>query len=414
MTAEIAVANKWGVALAADSAVTTEQFHKNKIIEKVYNSANKLFTISKFWPVGAMIYNGVSVGGTPWETIIKCARSALGRTKFDTLSEYSDYLFNFMSDNAWLFPKATLDKQFRVAVYRILYKIYKDKATKKSFITQLDKAVARLEKLKSIDLCNEEFEKSVITDYRKELDDAYRLILPAGHIVGNKKKLDRIVQLSFCKKERLSGYSGIVICGFGEKDVFPSLFEFYCDAVVCGKIRYWMKSKHEISASSGAFVVPFADTEIVKTLTEGVNPRFQKKYYEEAIKVVMALPGAIIEKITQLTQAEKDQYKGAAVQPAIEMFVEFDKKMREYRSEEHVEPIEHTIESLPLSELASVAETFLSTSQIYKRVNPETETVGGPLDLAVISKGDGFVWIKRKHYFSEEKNRAFANKYLEV
>ena len=414
MTAEIAVANKWGVALAADSAVTTEQFHKNRIVEKVYNSANKLFTVSKFWPVGAMIYNGVSIGGTPWETIIKCARSHLGRKRFDTLPEYADYLFSFMITNAWLFPKESLEQQFRVAVYRIMYKLYKNKMAKKEFTAQLDKTIARLEKLKSIDLCDESFEKNVIADNRKQLDDAYNLILPTGHVSGNKRKLDRVVQLSFCKKERLSGYSGVVICGFGEKDIFPSLLEFYCDAIISGKLRYWLKAKREVSASSGAFVLPFADTEIVKTLTEGVNPRFQKKYHEEAIKVVMSLPGAIIERITQLTQAEKNQYKNAAIQPSIDMFMEFDKKMREYRKDEHVEPIEHTIESLPLSELAAVAETFLSTSQIYKRVNPETETVGGPVDLAVISKGDGFVWIKRKHYFSEDLNKAFGNKYLEV
>ena len=30
--------------------------------------------------------------------------------------------------------------------------------------------------------------------------------------------------------------------------------------------------------------------------------------------------------------------------------------------------------------------------------------MGGPVDVAVISKGDGFIWIKRKHYFSPELN----------
>jgi len=28
-----------------------------------------------------------------------------------------------------------------------------------------------------------------------------------------------------------------------------------------------------------------------------------------------------------------------------------------------------------------------------------TETVAGPIDVAIISKGDGLIWIKRKHYF---------------
>ncbi len=42
----------------------------------------------------------------------------------------------------------------------------------------------------------------------------------------------------------------------------------------------------------------------------------------------------------------------------------------------------------------------------------DAETVGGPIDVAVISKGDGFIWIKRKHYFSPELNpQFFANYY---
>ncbi len=42
------------------------------------------------------------------------------------------------------------------------------------------------------------------------------------------------------------------------------------------------------------------------------------------------------------------------------------------------------------------------------------ETVGGPIDVVVISKGDGFVWIKRKHYFKPELNpHFFSNYYME-
>jgi hypothetical protein len=41
----------------------------------------------------------------------------------------------------------------------------------------------------------------------------------------------------------------------------------------------------------------------------------------------------------------------------------------------------------------------------------ELETVGEPIDVAVISKGDGFVWIKRKHYFDANVNPGFFARY---
>jgi hypothetical protein len=37
--------------------------------------------------------------------------------------------------------------------------------------------------------------------------------------------------------------------------------------------------------------------------------------------------------------------------------------------------------------------------------------VAGPIDVAVISKGDGLVWIKRKHYFKPELNYHFFENY---
>ena len=43
----------------------------------------------------------------------------------------------------------------------------------------------------------------------------------------------------------------------------------------------------------------------------------------------------------------------------------------------------------------------------------DRETVGGPVDVAVISKGDGFIWIDRKHYFRRELNEHFIRNYYD-
>ena len=42
----------------------------------------------------------------------------------------------------------------------------------------------------------------------------------------------------------------------------------------------------------------------------------------------------------------------------------------------------------------------------------ETATVGGPTDVAMITKGDGFIWIKRKHYFDAALNHHFFANYF--
>ena len=58
-------------------------------------------------------------------------------------------------------------------------------------------------------------------------------------------------------------------------------------------------------------------------------------------------------------------------------------------------------------EMAELAETLVELQSLKEKVTKPTESVGGPIDVAVISKADGFIWIKRKHYFDPALNPRF-------
>jgi hypothetical protein len=81
------------------------------------------------------------------------------------------------------------------------------------------------------------------------------------------------------------------------------------------------------------------------------------------------------------------------------------------RHREYVGPIIRVVAMLPKDELASMAESLVNLTSFKRRVSEQRETVGCPIDVAVISRGDGFIWIKRKHYFQPELNPHFAANY---
>ncbi|MFV9630695.1 MAG: hypothetical protein ACNYWM_06465 [Methanosarcinales archaeon] len=82
--------------------------------------------------------------------------------------------------------------------------------------------------------------------------------------------------------------------------------------------------------------------------------------------------------------------------------------------ETYTDPVTSVVSMLPKDELAAMAEALVNLTFFKRKVSMETETVGGPIDVAVISKGDGFIWIKKKHYFKPELNpQFFANYYRE-
>jgi hypothetical protein len=64
----------------------------------------------------------------------------------------------------------------------------------------------------------------------------------------------------------------------------------------------------------------------------------------------------------------------------------------------------NVVSALPRSELAALAESLVNLTSLKRRVSMDAETVGGPVDVAVISKADGFVWVKRKTFIRPELN----------
>ena len=108
MTSEVVVMNRLGVVLAADSAVTVDMGKSSK----VRDSALKVFMLSKYRPVGVMVYNNASLLGVPLETVIKLFRRDLGTRPFDTLAQYGNELVGFLNENELLFPQSVQDHYF--------------------------------------------------------------------------------------------------------------------------------------------------------------------------------------------------------------------------------------------------------------------------------------------------------------
>ena len=74
MTAEVAILNKLGIALAADSAVTISEGDDSK---KVFNTADKLFELSKSQPIACMVFSNLQFMHTPLQVLIKEFRSQI-------------------------------------------------------------------------------------------------------------------------------------------------------------------------------------------------------------------------------------------------------------------------------------------------------------------------------------------------
>ena len=125
MTCEVAVMNRRGIALAADSAVTLGEG------EKIYHSAEKLFPLSLSAPVGIMTYGSADLMGVPWEIIIKIYGQKLDGRRFETLEQYAQDFFRFIEGTESLFPQSVQRAEIRSFVKDVWQDLYLDPLKKK-------------------------------------------------------------------------------------------------------------------------------------------------------------------------------------------------------------------------------------------------------------------------------------------
>lgn len=60
--------------------------------------------------------------------------------------------------------------------------------------------------------------------------------------------------------------------------------------------------------------------------------------------------------------------------------------------------------AMPLQDAIDLGEFLVDLTIRFSRFQPGPPTVGGPIEIAAISKHEGFRWIKRKYYFDRQLN----------
>ena len=410
MSAGICIMNKNAIALAADSAVTIGQHLA------IHNSANKLFALSKVAPVGVIIYANAELMDIPAEIIIKQYKNKLSQKTFDSLKEYVDDFLSFLTSNKDLF-------HFNENEKRYVYNFYVD------FLNGLEGDYTRALKRKidenSRDLTPDELsevQNDVITstlafvdsiqniqdfdvieyilaNYRKDISEYISKRFP--WITGESLNdlTDKTCQL-FNKDFFRCGYIGMAFAGYGQDEIFPRMFHLHVGGIISNKIRYAVREEVFISEDSSGAITPFAQTDVMQTFLFGINDEFIGALGKEIPKQIFSTLNGIDNSCFADGKKEEVFEKLSAATPNI-----IDQIIAKAQKE-YLGPIIQSIATLPIEELAMLAESMINITSLRRKVaiDDNIGTVGGPVDVAMITKSDGFIWMKRKHYFEQSYN----------
>jgi hypothetical protein len=425
MTAQIAILNKHGIALATDSAVTITGNDNHK----VYNTANKLFSLKSEYPVGIMIYGSAQFMGVPWETIIKSYRRDTNGSSFDNLEDYCKDFVEYIKKNEILNSNfafettlyRTLETYLKIVLNQVnaLVRQLENQEPTPEYISDL--IVGEVNRLLTtfVDKIpfNEGFNEDFVKDNVNLLQEILDKIIEENIFVEvneeGKNNIKTLLLTLLAKEFYTNSTTGVVIAGYGEKEIFPVLHEYKFEGIFQGKLKYKLISRNVISAEEGkgkttASVKAFAQKEMVYTFMEGIDPELHKEVFDSIYSILLEVyPKILVENIGLSLTPENEQDLGII---SNQIFNEIKDNLQQYQNENYSWPIINTIQLMPKEEIATVAETLLNLASLKKKVTMDTESVGGPIDVAVISKTDGLIWIKRKHYFNPDLNyRYFKN-----
>lgn len=414
MTAIVGVLNKHAVAIAADSAVTMGNTHK------VVNSANKIFTLSKYHPVAVMTYNTASFMGVPWDIIIKEYRKQLKDRLFPNLAGYVYDFINYLRIRHFfceertqlLYLKGMLNSFFDLCCDEVCGEqhIEQSSLTKEMIEKKMDDCIKMYS---SAPKCPD-FETYSFMDFRN-----YTNIIIQDFANQRGFTNTDLLSKSFFEylsvKTRTYSYTGLVFVGYGEEDIYPSLIPINISPlVVDGRLKYFVDQDNAANVSefgSTSAICPFAQEDVIQTIIRGINPSFQAIIYDVIEKSIKSYTKLITDTLDKepsskavstaiKTLDKKSVIDGITAQINKEIYCLYSK------------PLIDTVALLDKEDMANMAESFISLTSLVRRMQPGEETVGGPVDVAVISKGDGFVWINRKHYFKPELNAPFFSNYF--
>lgn len=399
--------NSLAAVLAADSATTVQYYGSRGIEQRYFKGANKIFQLSNHHPVGLMIYNSAGLLSVPWEVIIKEFRKSLSTKSFNTVEGFADEFFDFIQSNSRFFPDEIRREKFcdfasstGLSALLSIKSALKDagESDPSQHIQRYCGEVNVSDELPYSDDEASELAKACWDEVFQQLTKYVELV----ELAIDPKDLESFTKAVFVQSLSNHGnddnYTGMVFAGFGDHSIFPELVHYRRCEFWGVKFSARSKETQSVNHNRPAIIRGFAQTSMVDTFTSGIS-----------FDAFAKLNSFVAEELLNLVDSFNDDHNlsidvDAAIKTAID---NFNEKLFGYMRTDHDDPLRRVIGFLPVDEMAELAETLINLQSLKEKVTKPSETVGGPVDVAAITRAEGLVWIRRKHYFDAGINSRY-------
>jgi hypothetical protein len=427
VTTQVVLMNGLGIALASDSAVTAGG--------KVLNTSEKIFELPAPHKAAVLTSGRARFMGVPWEVLLSAWSETLDRT-LASMNDYLDSLYKFLRsvtpntgplsvpeieyieatfygedhvyNTIWKalsdivhpyfdeklppeemakFNENVWDEEFRVRMTEMMPYELVEKVSQ--VIVQATES--RRESYQACPDINESQASIWLEKYWTESteDKTFDARFSGWPTIPNLYKLCLNLHAAFIVHADYSGESNINLVGYGQTDMFPSWSGTYLHGAVRGTIL--KRFDQQIAGKGNAVDLFFGQDDAISAITG----RGDRLLTNAAVESTQRQLNAIMEKLEQSEDEQvlqTKEYIAQSMQPDT-----IRETMMSAGREQRRNPFQQAISMSPILDLAEFSAQLVGVQAAYAAMTQDNPTVGGFVDVAIITHRRGFEWIRHKH-----------------
>ncbi len=414
MTSEIAVMNQRAVALAADSAVTLVD--GGTVV--VRNEQRKLFNLLDKKPVGLMFFGLADLMGHPWEHLIEHYQKKAPAQGLGSIRDYAASFTGMLDGLTEFFPKERYRDEYRrllASVFRYVFHLaqfLRESAeppqAEASDTAILEVAIERVWRdyqfredgspRANLSCFPKDFGATVAAQYGEAADEliAYGFA-PFGLGKPATQKLKEIAVFCVVKDLFLEDVAGLVFAGFGSEERYPAVVTWFVSGIVAGYAKRMEASADIIDGEVRSKIRVFADSEVTNAFIRGIDLNLERRLYGGFRMMMHGLVDQVVGALPGMEAGTRETIRDRFQRDFVPKYLAaFHRMMAEYQQQAFINPVLRVLEIAARNELAETASQLVSLNIFKKRIMAHRETVGGAVDVAIISRENGFQWWSKQ------------------
>ena len=414
MTAIVGILNKKAAVVAADTALTVTRGNSTR---SIYYNNTKIFKLSDKYPAAVMTFSNADFMGVPLGVLINMYKDQEGDKGFKDLQGYVDNFIQFLDKERNLHDPNCQRDYLRSEILTLYGKV-KDYVTEQiqsevdarpdyEYTDEESASIIRkyfaegLEMVETYVKGNNKCSRFDRYDFqrfqnysREEIDGLMECFREDDIPEDMRDDFEKVLYDYLCSEFFYNG-SGLVFVGYGKEDLYPSLLPIYVSGIIDDHFRYSYAEEDNvyINNDNSSTISPFAQTDVMMTVMKGVSPMFYQKFDELHQSAIDQTKQKMVEAMRAAGISEKTIAKVQEVNTD-DIIEKREEEVLDFIRKEYTDGLVDTVETFNIEDMANMAESLIEITNLQRHITSSEESVGGPVDVAVITRDRGFVWMK--------------------